>query len=151
MILSHCLQNQSFASLRLLVSGVDYHIAAYPTVIVKLLTIIMYYIPPACNRIVLSGHQGDNWYIVPCFNADSGAVGSWQPLCVEIVKQIEAKEKRWIFKLLFLKKQRFKLCVGVPGFEPGTSCSQSRRANRTALHPEVLSIAEKRCKGNTKN
>ena len=26
--------------------------------------------------------------------------------------------------------------VGVPGFEPGTSCSQSRRANRTALHPE---------------
>ncbi len=32
--------------------------------------------------------------------------------------------------------QRFNLLVGVPGFEPGTSCSQSRRANRTALHPE---------------
>ena len=29
------------------------------------------------------------------------------------------------------------LFVGVPGFEPGTSCSQSRRANRTALHPEL--------------
>ena len=27
-------------------------------------------------------------------------------------------------------------CVGVPGFEPGTPCSQSRCANRTALHPE---------------
>ena len=26
--------------------------------------------------------------------------------------------------------------VGVPGFEPGTPCSQSRCANRTALHPE---------------
>ena len=28
--------------------------------------------------------------------------------------------------------------VGVPGFEPGTPCSQSRCANRTALHPETL-------------
>ena len=27
--------------------------------------------------------------------------------------------------------------VGVPGFEPGTPCSQSRCANRTALHPEL--------------
>ncbi len=30
--------------------------------------------------------------------------------------------------------------VGVPGFEPGASCSQSRRANRTALHPETINI-----------
>ena len=29
------------------------------------------------------------------------------------------------------------LLVGVPGFEPGTPCSQSRCANRTALHPEM--------------
>ena len=37
-----------------------------------------------------------------------------------------------------------KLYVGVPGFEPGTPCSQSRCANRTALHPEsffIFSIA----------
>ncbi len=27
--------------------------------------------------------------------------------------------------------------VGVPGFEPGTPCSQSRCANRAALHPET--------------
>ena len=27
------------------------------------------------------------------------------------------------------------LHVGAPGFEPGTSCSQSRRANQAALHP----------------
>ena len=32
--------------------------------------------------------------------------------------------------------EHFLFYVGVPGFEPGTSCSQSRRANRTALHPE---------------
>ena len=35
----------------------------------------------------------------------------------------------------------FSLFVGVAGFEPTTPCSQSRRANRTALHPEtVLSL-----------
>ena len=28
--------------------------------------------------------------------------------------------------------------VGIPGFEPGTPCSQSRCANRTALHPVLL-------------
>ena len=28
--------------------------------------------------------------------------------------------------------------VGVAGFEPATSCSQSRRDNRATLHPEKL-------------
>lgn len=28
------------------------------------------------------------------------------------------------------------ILVGAPGFEPGTSCSQSKRASRTALRPE---------------
>ena len=28
------------------------------------------------------------------------------------------------------------LIVGVPGFEPGASCSQNRYANRTALYPD---------------
>ena len=32
---------------------------------------------------------------------------------------------------------RLSLLVGVKGFEPSTPCSQSRCANRTALHPEV--------------
>ena len=32
--------------------------------------------------------------------------------------------------MLFLK------FVGVAGFEPATSCSQSRRDNRATLHPE---------------
>ena len=30
------------------------------------------------------------------------------------------------------------LTVGVAGFEPTTPCSQSRCANRTALHPELI-------------
>ena len=30
--------------------------------------------------------------------------------------------------------------VGVPGFEPGTPCTQSRCANRTALHPESFAL-----------
>ena len=34
------------------------------------------------------------------------------------------------------------LIVGIPGFEPGTPCSQSRCANRTALHPESSSVYE---------
>ncbi len=29
------------------------------------------------------------------------------------------------------------LFVGVAGFEPATSCSQSRRDNRATLHPDV--------------
>ena len=29
--------------------------------------------------------------------------------------------------------------VGVAGFEPATSCSQSRRDDRTTLHPEFSS------------
>ena len=37
--------------------------------------------------------------------------------------------------------------VGVPGFEPGTPCSQSRCANRAALHPE--SYPKQRHKSNT--
>ena len=36
--------------------------------------------------------------------------------------------------------------VGVAGFEPTTPCSQSRCANRTALHPECKSFPQMRCK-----
>ena len=32
--------------------------------------------------------------------------------------------------------------VGVAGFEPATLCSQSRYANRTALHPVIQGIFE---------
>ena len=30
------------------------------------------------------------------------------------------------------------ILVGVAGFEPATSCSQSRRDNRATLHPECM-------------
>jgi hypothetical protein len=31
--------------------------------------------------------------------------------------------------------------VGMPGFEPGASCSQSRRANQAAPHPVKPTVA----------
>ncbi len=33
----------------------------------------------------------------------------------------------------------FVVLVGVAGFEPAASCSQSRRDNRATLHPEKVS------------
>ena len=48
------------------------------------------------------------------------------------------------------KEEQFSLLffVGIPGFEPGTPCSQSRCANRTALHPDniVRFVSQMRCK-----
>jgi hypothetical protein len=38
--------------------------------------------------------------------------------------------------------------IGAPGFEPGTSCSRSRRANRAALRPVY---STKSVSGNCKN
>ena len=32
--------------------------------------------------------------------------------------------------------------VGVPGFEPGTSCPPDKRANQAAPHPEVFTLAK---------
>ena len=55
------------------------------------------------------------------------------------VKKAEKQPPYW---MLFL------LNVGVKGFEPSTPCSQSRCANRTALHPEKNDhFAECGCKG----
>ena len=35
--------------------------------------------------------------------------------------------------------------VGLPGFEPGTSCTPSKRASQAAPQPECISLAP-RCK-----
>ena len=52
----------------------------------------------------------------------------FDPQTIEISK-IDKNKKATIFdSCLFV--------VGVAGFEPTTPCSQSRCANRTALHPE---------------
>lgn len=37
--------------------------------------------------------------------------------------------------------------VGMPGFEPGTSCTPSRRASQAALHPETDDQARETLKG----
>jgi hypothetical protein len=42
-------------------------------------------------------------------------------------------ENHTINSVLYKPETRF---VGVAGFEPATSCSQSRRDNRATLHPE---------------
>jgi hypothetical protein len=34
------------------------------------------------------------------------------------------------------------LLVGPPGFEPGTSCTPSKRASQAAPRPEVFSLAQ---------
>ena len=44
-----------------------------------------------------------------------------------------------------LESSNISFIVGIPGFEPGTPCSQSRCANRTALHPAIIF----KCKGTT--
>ena len=52
---------------------------------------------------------------------------------------IKKLKYKFVFKL-YLKKKSFqiyeKTFVGVAGFEPAASCSQSRRDNRATLHPE---------------
>jgi hypothetical protein len=41
--------------------------------------------------------------------------------------------------------------VGVAGFEPATSCSQSRRDNRATLHPEEGGKNNQKCMRNLPN
>jgi hypothetical protein len=41
-----------------------------------------------------------------------------------------------VFVVVSLENYREKHFVGVAGFEPAASCSQSRRDNRATLHPE---------------
>ena len=49
-------------------------------------------------------------------------------------------EGRCSIQLSYATNQRSSLDVGVAGFEPATSASQTRRDNRATLHPEWLSI-----------
>src|SRR5690606_25044476 len=59
---------------------------------------------------------------------------SYAPLCVKF------SNFRWkMFTVIFKKTVIFQTVffVGVAGFEPATSWSQTRRDDRTTLHPEV--------------
>ncbi len=49
------------------------------------------------------------------------------PLCLE-----RGDDENWV--------KTHTTSVGAPGFEPGTSCSQSKRASRTALRPDEMSV-----------
>jgi hypothetical protein len=40
------------------------------------------------------------------------------------------------------KFEKYQLPVGMAGFEPAASCSQSRRANQAALHPGARDPAQ---------
>ncbi len=46
----------------------------------------------------------------------------------------------------FMQRLKLGIFVGAPGFEPGTSCSQSKRASRTALRPDGLNYLSSRYK-----
>ena len=56
--------------------------------------------------------------------------------------RLPIKAKDLVFYILKTKSFRV---VGVTGFEPMTPCSQSRCANRTALHPVQTSIWTNAC------
>ena len=62
-----------------------------------------------------------------------GGVGAREKYCDCSREMWYKQKKREIFISLS--------SVGIPGFEPGTPCSQSRCANRTALHPDWFVIA----------
>jgi site-specific DNA recombinase len=58
----------------------------------------------------------------------------------EIVKHIYMINESRLNKIIAQKKPNIavRLFVGVAGFEPAASCSQSRRDNRATLHPEFI-------------
>ena len=45
--------------------------------------------------------------------------------------------------IFYFQDNRLFSYVGVAGFEPTTPCSQSRCANRTALHPDAVEYLSK--------
>ena len=57
---------------------------------------------------------------------------TWSPLYAGLYHTIDVVTK--IAQVIQQDYLRFHI-VGVKGFEPSTPCSQSRCANRTALHP----------------
>ncbi len=74
-------------------------------------------------------------YFIPIFN------GYLFDCCTYVVPAQKTKGVRSCLTPLFST-------VGVAGFEPATPCSQSRCANRTALHPEngmSVSVSAHKC------
>ncbi len=76
---------------------------------------------------------------------------SYEPLALplsygpeERVRGLEPLMRPWKGRVLPLHHTRMvcilaeTLPVGVPGFEPGVSCSQSKRDDQVSLHPVVI-------------
>ena len=57
-----------------------------------------------------------------------------QPFDIGVPKN---EHHRYREKNRLVRQGRADIMVGVAGFEPATLCSQSRCANRAALHPEL--------------
>jgi hypothetical protein len=66
----------------------------------------------------------------------SAAGADRQPGCVAQAGHMETPLSRW--------ESGVSVSIGAPGFEPGTSCSRSRRANRAALRPVLRAGARLR-------
>ncbi len=61
-------------------------------------------------------------------------VKKWQDLHIKV----NGEQKNILYNLCYCIDYKGLSSVGVAGFEPTTPCSQSRCANRTALHPECF-------------
>lgn len=77
-----------------------------------------------------------------------GAVAVWPVWTALRSGRVWPKERTWRVEYGFQNKKGHLpdggwpfICVGVAGFEPAAPCSQSRCANRTALHPEQNTTA----------
>ena len=78
-----------------------------------------------------------SWYIctkgITCI-ADHILFCIWTVFSARVLYANKKRNKKLWFHFLLL-------FVGVAGFEPTTPCSQSRCANRTALHPETFFLS----------
>ena len=85
-----------------------------------------------------------SWYIctkgITCI-ADHILFCIWTVFSARVLYANKKRNKKLWFHFLLL-------FVGVAGFEPTTPCSQSRCANRTALHPETFFWASCRIRTN---
>jgi hypothetical protein len=64
-------------------------------------------------------------------------VEATRPYCYSVLRSLSEEEPKYFKQKKSTYVDSF---VGVAGFEPATSCSQSRRDNRATLHPDDSSF-----------
>jgi hypothetical protein len=71
----------------------------------------------------------------------------------DMTKRASGRLKRWVASIFGLHGgsldrsagyKSLRYLVGLPGFEPGTSCTPSKRASQAAPQPECISLAPHR-------